>query len=102
MKHILKLLVMAMLAVETRAVLRLQDADAPAEGRASASIEKDRAKTEKDRVKGDKERTKTEKSRGDDHAYAKARKLVDKGQWEEALKALDDARNDTERADAAR
>jgi hypothetical protein len=70
-----------------------------AEQRAAA---KERAKEEKDEAKGQKERSKSEKDRDSERAYDRARKLMDKGQWDDALKALDELANrGGDRADAA-
>src|SRR2546421_9603571 len=105
MKSMLKLIVIAVLTFQGTMMSRAQDNAAAQDNTAvekeRANAEKGRASSDKERAKVEKERAKAEKTRGDDHAYAKARKFVDKGQWEEALKAFDETGHDTDRADAA-
>jgi len=70
----------ALLSLSTAlpATLAAQDAD--------AKEEKEKAKSQREQ-----EREKTRQEREAERAYQQARKLADKGQWEEALKAFDEA-----------
>ena len=62
------------------ATLAAQDAD--------AKEEKERAKIQREQ-----EREKARQEREADRVYQQAKKLADKGQWEGALKAFDEAKN---------
>src|SRR5881394_250518 len=81
-----RILGIALLASLALGVLpaRAQDDDA----KEKAREEQEQAK-EKEREKREPEKEKREQERESERAYQKARKLVDKGQWEEALGALE-------------
>jgi len=82
-----RILGIALLASLSLGVLpaRAQDDDA----KEKAREQQEQAK-EKEREKRELEKEKREQERESERAYQKARKLVDKGQWEEALGALEE------------